>query len=96
MIKNLPTMQETWIRSLGQEDLWRREWKPTPVFLPGKSQGWRSLVGPNSWGLEESDTTERLTHAHFYLPRNCFPQGAGNNAIEDLLILITLELINYL
>ena len=36
------------------------------------------------------------THAHFYLPRNCFPQGAGNNAIEDLFILITLELINYL
>ena len=33
MAKNLPAMQETWIRSLGQEDPWRREWQPTPVFL---------------------------------------------------------------
>ena len=37
----------------------------TPVLLPGKSHGWRSLVGCNPWGLEESDTTERL-HFHFY------------------------------
>ena len=64
MVKSMPSVWETWIQSLGQEDLWRREWQPTPVFLPGKSQGWRSLVGPNSWGLEESDTTERLTHSH--------------------------------
>ena len=35
---------------------WRRKWKPTPVFLPGESQRWGSLVG--LWGLTESDTTE--------------------------------------
>ena len=37
---------------------WRRKWQPTPVFLPGKSQGWRSLVGCHLWGRTESDTTE--------------------------------------
>ena len=37
---------------------WRRKWQPTPVFLPGESQGWRRLVGCRLWGLTESDTTE--------------------------------------
>ena len=37
---------------------WRRKWHPTPVFLPGESQGWRSLVGCHLWGCTESDTTE--------------------------------------
>ena len=36
---------------------WRRKWQPTPVFLPGESQGWRSLVGCRLWGRTESDTT---------------------------------------
>ena len=35
---------------------WRRAWQPTPVFLPGKPHGWRSLVGYSSWGCKESDT----------------------------------------
>ena len=39
-------------------DLESRKWKPTPVFLPGKSQGQRSLVGCRLWGRTESDTTE--------------------------------------
>ena len=39
---------------------WRRKWQPTPVFMPGRSHGPRSLVGYNPWGREESDTTERL------------------------------------
>ena len=38
---------------------------PTPVLLPGKSHGWRSLVGCSPWGHEESDTTERL---YFHFP----------------------------
>ena len=37
---------------------WRRKWQPTPVFLPGESQGWGSLVGCRPWGRTESDTTE--------------------------------------
>ena len=37
---------------------WRRKWQPTPVFLPGESQGRGSLVGYRLWGHTESDTTE--------------------------------------
>ena len=43
---------------------WRRKWQPTPVLLPGKSHGWKSVVGYSPWGHKESDTTERL-HFHF-------------------------------
>ena len=43
---------------------WRRQWQPTPVFLPGKPHGWRSLVGYSPWSHKESDTTEQL-HFHF-------------------------------
>ena len=43
---------------------WRRKWQPTPVLLPGKSHGLRSLVGYSPWGCKESDMTERL-HFHF-------------------------------
>ena len=43
---------------------WRRKWQPTPVFLPGESQGWGSLVGYRLWGRTESDRTEGLT-LHF-------------------------------
>ena len=39
---------------------WRRKWQPSPVFLPGKSHGWRSPVGYRPWGREELDTTEQL------------------------------------
>ena len=45
---------------------WRRKWQPTPVFLPGKSHGRRSLVGYCPWSRRESDTTEQL-HFHFSL-----------------------------
>ena len=37
---------------------WRRKWQPTPVFLPGESQGWQSLVGCHLWGGTELDMTE--------------------------------------
>ena len=40
---------------------WRREWQPTPVFLPGEFHGQRSLAGYSPWGCKESDMTERLT-----------------------------------
>ena len=39
-------------------NIWRRKWQPTPVFLPGESQGRASLVGCRLWGCTESDTTE--------------------------------------
>ena len=65
MVKNLPAIQETWGRPLGREDLQRRKWQPTLVFLPGESHGQRSLAGYRPWGCKESDMTERLTHCFF-------------------------------
>ena len=53
----------------------RRQWHPTPVLLPGKSYGWRSLVGCSPWGREESYTTERL---HFRFSPSCIGEGNGN------------------
>ena len=53
----------------------RRQWHPTPVLLPAKSHGWRSLVGCSPRGCEESDTTERL---HFHFSLSCTGEGNGN------------------
>ena len=53
----------------------RRQWHPTPVLLPGNAHGWRNLVGCSPWGLEESDTTERL---HFHFSLSCIGEGNGN------------------
>ena len=54
--------------------LWRRQWHATPVLLPGKSHGRRSLVGCSPWGHQESDTTERL---HFHFSLSCVREGNG-------------------
>ena len=51
---------------------WRREWLPTPVFLPGEFRGWRSLAGCSPWGLKESNMTEKL---HFLSQAWSSPQG---------------------
>ena len=53
----------------------RRQWHPTPVLLPGKSPGRRSLVGCSPWGREELDTTEGL---HFHFSLSCIGEGNGN------------------
>ena len=53
----------------------RRQWQPTPVLLPGKSHGQRSLVGCSPWGREESDTTERLC---FHFSLSCIGEENGN------------------
>ena len=53
----------------------RRQWHPTPVLLPGKSHGWRSLVGCSPWGHGELDMTERL---HFHFSLLCIGEGNGN------------------
>ena len=57
--------------------IWRRKWPPTPVLLPGKSHGWRSLVGYSPWGRQELDTTGQLHFAHF---TSCFITGEGNGS----------------
>ena len=51
------------------------QWHPTPVLLPGKSHGRRSLVGCSPWGRQESDTTERLP---FHFSLSCTGEGNGN------------------
>ena len=61
-VKNLPAMQETRVRSLGWDVLWRMEWQSTPAFLPGECHGQRSLADYSLWGHKESDMTEQLTH----------------------------------
>ena len=53
----------------------RGQWHPTPVLLPGKSHGQRSLVGCSPWGRVESDTTEQL---HFHFSLSCIGEGNGN------------------
>ena len=52
-----------------------RQWQPTPVLLPGKSHGQRSLVGCSPWGCEESDTTGWL---HFHFSFSCIGEGNCN------------------
>ena len=58
-----PRVGHDWATSLSRFTFthWRRKWQPTPVFLPGESQGQGSLVGYRPWGWEESDMTEWLT-----------------------------------
>ena len=53
----------------------RRQWHPTPVLLPGKSHGRRSLEGCSPWGHKESDMTEWL---HFHFSLSCIGEGNGN------------------
>ena len=60
-IKNLSAMQETWVDPWVRKIPWRREQLPTPVFLPEKSHGQRSLAGYSPWGCRKLDTAERLT-----------------------------------
>ena len=58
------------------------QWHPTPVLLPGKSHGWRSLVGYSPWGHYESDTTEQL---HFHFSLSHIGKGNGNPLLRSCL-----------
>ena len=63
---------------------WRREWQPTPVFVPVKSHGWRSLAGYSPWGSQESDTTERLRTHHclwYWVTPPALGQGAPSQCV---------------
>ena len=68
---NIFSLEISWIT----EHIRRRRWHPTPVLLPGKSHGRKSLVGYSPWGREESDTTERR---HFHFSFSCIGEGNGN------------------
>ena len=63
------------IPSLG--DLWKREWQPTAVFLPGESHGQKSLAGSSPEGHKESDTTEATEHAYISTEPVPFKLGRG-------------------
>ena len=65
MVKNLSAVQETGFDPWVGKIPWRREWLPTPVFLPGEFHEQGSFVRYSPWGHKELDTTERLTR----LPR---------------------------
>ena len=64
-----------WIFIIVQNKTRRRQWHPTPVLLPGKSHGLKSLVDCSPWGREELDTTQRL---HFHFSLACIGEGSDN------------------
>ena len=81
MVKIYLPMQETqemWVVSWVKKIPWRRTWQRTPVFLPGKSHGQKSLAGYSPWGFKESDTTEHthtIRNKHKYYPFPCKYSG---------------------
>ena len=65
---------------------WRRAWQPTPVFLPGKFHGQRSLMGYSPQDRKESDMTERLTHTHKFPKYCCFSRASWVNELSSSLL----------
>ena len=63
-VKNPPAVQDTWVRSLGQENPLEEGMAPIPVFLPGELHAQRRLVGYSPWDREGSDTAEVTKHTH--------------------------------
>ena len=61
---------------------WSRIWKLTPVFLPGKLYGQRSLAGYSPWGRGESDMTERLSTAQHSTKPSVFPTSADTKTLK--------------
>ena len=69
LVKNLPAVQESWVRSLGREDPLEKEMATLSGILAWEIHGQKSLVGCSPWGGKESGTTGRLTlnpHTQFY------------------------------
>ena len=64
--------------------LWRREWHPTPVLLPGESHGQRTLAGYSPWGFKESHTTERLALLLLNLPKWSFETEGEEDVPQSL------------
>ena len=63
----LPSMSQTWLKRLSSssnKDTWKRRWQPTPVFLPGKFHGQRTMAGYSQWGHQESVTTEHISNRY--------------------------------
>ena len=73
-LRNRGTARDRWLQKVSWVSR-RRQWHPTPVLLPGKFHGQRSLVGCSPWGHEELDTAERL---HFHFSLSCIGEGNGH------------------
>ena len=72
---------------------WRREWQPTPVFLPGEFHGQRRLEGYSPWGHKESDMAGQLTHTE--APEDSgasFSVISGSLCLQDLRIVTSSQL----
>ena len=67
-LPTMPTMWETQVQSLGQEDLLEKEMATHSVSLPGNPHGWWNLVGYSPWGCKELDTTERFHFTYMVQP----------------------------
>ena len=91
MVKRLPILRETRFQSLDGVELLEKEMTPTPVFLIGKSHGWRSLVGYSPWGCKESDTTEQL---HFTSRRQTYFWVVGNTSKKKTTFFIVFEVLS--
>ena len=80
--------------------LWRRKGQSTPVLLPGKFHGWRSLVGYSPWGHKELDTTERLQFQNFTIRKTRKPEprtdtpGEGAGEVSDGRRLLLLHFLH--
>ena len=73
-------VRHDWVTSLSLFTFmhWRRKWQPTPVFLPGESQGWGSLAGCRLWGHTESDTTGATLQQHMGVGASLVAQMVKN------------------
>ena len=84
MVKNLPAMWETQVPSLGREDPWRREWQPTPVFLPGEfpwteEPGRLQSMGSQRVGHDQATNTSLTFIVIGSLYFVCFPNYTLNS-----------------
>ena len=61
---------------------WRRKWQPTPVFLPGESQGRQSLVGCHLWGRTESDRLKRLSSSSSSISTYSSPMSPNSHNVS--------------
>ena len=96
MVKNLPdsagdTRNGGLILRQGKIP-WSSKWEPTPVFLPGKSHGWRSLAGYSPWGHKESDITKQLST----LTHKLHIMGRQSSMEFYLLILVSMTIMQIL
>ena len=95
MVKNSAAKAED-VRGMGSipgKIPWRRAWQPIPIFLPGESQGQRSLVGCSPWGHKESDMTEATEHTHTNALR-CFLTALSVHVIFFSLGCFTLAFLS--